>query len=799
MGVGPVNSIYTSSDLVNWTKIYGGSGSLNGVTYGNGTFIVVGNRGDIFQNIDMYKITYNGNGSTGGTMPTDSNPYAQNATVTVLGNTGSLVKTGNTFAGWNTAANGTGTPYVANATFGMGAANVTLYAQWKANPTYTVTYNGNGSTGGTVPTDSNPYEQNATVTVLGNTGSLVKTGSTFAGWNTAANGTGTPYAANATFGMGAANVTLYAQWTVNPTYTVTYNGNGSTGGTVPTDSNPYEQNATVTVLGNTGSLVKTGNTFAGWNTAANGSGTSYVAGATFTMAAANVTLYAQWTVNPTYTVTYNGNGSTGGTVPTDSNPYEQNATVTVLGNTGSLVKTGSTFAGWNTAANGTGTPYAANATFGMGAANVTLYAQWTVNPTNTVTYNGNGSTGGTVPTDSNPYEQNATVTVLGNTGSLVKTGNTFAGWNTAANGSGTSYVAGATFTMAAANVTLYAQWTANSGGGSGGIPTPPDDSKVISENGELSLPAGKTGEVSLGNAITIDIPANATDKELKLTIKQLTGTQDLLTDEDVLASPIIEILKNFSENFSKPVSLTFKFDPTKLSGNKRVVVFYYDEVQKKWVEVGGVVRGNQITAEVTHFTKFAVMVVGQATSEPEPTINFSDLSEHWAKASIKQAVSSGIVTGYQDGTFKPDKTVTRAEFAVMLMNALKTERAGAALTFTDTAKIGSWAQKEVAQAVQTGIINGYEDGTFRPAGEITRAEMAAMIARALGKYSEANATTTSFADDKDIPMWAKAAVAYVKQASIVQGKGDNQFAPGDHATRAEAVTVLLNMLAQKSK
>jgi uncharacterized repeat protein (TIGR02543 family) len=791
--------VKTGSTFAGWNTAANGSGT----SYAAGaTFTMAAANATLYAQWTVnptYTVTYNGNGSTGGTVPTDGNPYEQHETVTILGNTGSLVKTGSTFAGWNTAANGSGTSYAAGATFTMAAANVTLYAQWTVNPTYTVTYNGNGSTGGTVPTDSNPYEQNSTVTVLGNTGSLVKTGSTFAGWNTAADGTGTSYAANAAFGMGAANVTLYAQWTVNPTYTVTYNGNGSTGGTVPTDINSYEQHATVTVLGNTGSLVKTGNTFAGWNTAADGSGTSYVASATFSMATANVTLYAQWTVNPTYTITYNGNGSTGGTVPTDSNSYEQHATVTVLGNTGSLVKTGNTFVGWNTAADKSGTSYVADATFTMAAANVTLYAQWTVNPTHTITYNGNGSTGGTVPTDSNSYEQHATVTVLGNTGSLMKPGNTFAGWNTAADGSGTSYVADATFTMAAANVTLYAQWTASPGGGSGDVPTPPDDSKVISKNGELTLPAGKTGEVSLGDAITIDIPANATDKELKLKIKRLTGTQDLLTDEDVLASPIFEILKNFSENFNKPVTLTFKFDPTKLSGNQRAAVFYYDEVQKKWVEVGGVVKGNQITAVVNHFTKFAVMVVGQAASEPKPTINFSDISAHWAKASIKQAVSSGIVTGYQDGTFKPDKTVTRAEFAVMLMNALKTEGAGAALTFTDTAKIGSWAQKAVAQAVQAGIINGYEDGTFRPAGEITRAEMAAMIAGALGKDSEANATATSFADDNDIPTWAIAAVAYVKQASIMQGKGDNQFAPGDHATRAEAVTVLLNMLAQKSK
>ncbi|MGO4273788.1 S-layer homology domain-containing protein, partial [Paenibacillus sp. TAF58] len=104
----------------------------------------------------------------------------------------------------------------------------------------------------------------------------------------------------------------------------------------------------------------------------------------------------------------------------------------------------------------------------------------------------------------------------------------------------------------------------------------------------------------------------------------------------------------------------------------------------------------------------------------------------------------------------------------------------------------------VAQAVQAGVISGYGDGTFRPEALITRAEMAAMLAGALGKSNEVNAVT-GFADDKDIPVWAKASVTFVKQAGIVQGKGNNQFAPQDHATRAEAVTVLLNMLAHMSK
>jgi hypothetical protein len=132
----------------------------------------------------------------------------------------------------------------------------------------------------------------------------------------------------------------------------------------------------------------------------------------------------------------------------------------------------------------------------------------------------------------------------------------------------------------------------------------------------------------------------------------------------------------------------------------------------------------------------------------------------------------------------------------MLMNTLKLQGEGTVLTFKDTMKIGTWAQKAVAQAVQAGIIKGYEDGTFRPDAEITRTELVVMLANALGQIIDAHAAT-GFADDEDIPIWAKGSVAFAKQAGIVQGKGDNQFAPQDQATRAEAVTVLLNIREQK--
>ena len=239
---------------------------------------------------------------------------------------------------------------------------------------YTITYDGNGSTGGAAPTDANsPYTSGSTVTVLGNTGALIKGGSTFSGWNTVANGTGgTAYAAGSSLII-AANTTLYAQWSTLPSYTVTYNGNGSTGGTAPTDTNsPYTSGSTITVLGNTGALTKTGYVFNGW---ADGNGTPYAAGSTLNIAA-NTTLFAQWVVPTTYTVTYNGNGSTSGTAPTDANTYASGSVVTVGTNTGVLSKTGYSFNGWNTAANASGTNYAVGSTFAI-TSNTTLYATWT--------------------------------------------------------------------------------------------------------------------------------------------------------------------------------------------------------------------------------------------------------------------------------------------------------------------------------------------------------------------------------------------------------------------------------------
>lgn len=162
------------------------------------------------------------------------------------------------------------------------------------------------------------------------------------------------------------------------TYSVAYDGNGHTDGTVPVDPTSYTQGQSVTVLGNSGGLILSGFAFNGWNTQVNGSGVTYTQGQNFTMDTADVTLYAIWTENPTYTVTYDGNGSTAGTVPVDTSNYEEGQAVVVFENTGGLSLSGYTFTGWNTQADGGGTPYNQTDTFTMGTENITLYAMWEV-------------------------------------------------------------------------------------------------------------------------------------------------------------------------------------------------------------------------------------------------------------------------------------------------------------------------------------------------------------------------------------------------------------------------------------
>jgi uncharacterized repeat protein (TIGR02543 family) len=354
------------------------------------------------------------------------------------------------------------------------------------------TYNGNGNTSGTVPTDSNTYLSGDTVTTATNSGTLAKTDYRFTGWNTLANGLGTHYAVSSAYPMTADDTVLYAEWT--PVYTVTYDDNDSTSGTVPTDATEYITGESATVAGNTGTLAKTGFTFAGWNTLANGTGTRYAPAESYVIAGADVTLYAEWTA----TLTYDDNNSTSGSAPVDSTEYHLSESATIVGNTGSLARTHYKWLGWNTAADGTGTRYTAGGLLPISGA-VTIYAEWEA--AKTITYSGNSNTSGTAPTDATEYYTGDTATVAANTGTLARTGYRWMKWNTASDGSGTDRSPAATFTITT-SVTLYAKWQATysvtyygNNNTSGSVPT--DANLYIT--GETFLASTNSGSLARTN------------------------------------------------------------------------------------------------------------------------------------------------------------------------------------------------------------------------------------------------------------------------------------------------------------
>ncbi|MCR8634364.1 S-layer homology domain-containing protein [Paenibacillus radicis (ex Xue et al. 2023)] len=328
------------------------------------------------------------------------------------------------------------------------------------------------------------------------------------------------------------------------------------------------------------------------------------------------------------------------------------------------------------------------------------------------------------------------------------------------------------------------------GGGGASVNTQPSNS--------ISIAAGASGKVSLGDEASVVIPEGALSEAAQISIQKLELTDSLKTDKMKLISPIFEISKNINGNFKNPVTLTLQLDAALLRDNL-ASIFYYDESAKTWVEIGGTVSGTTITATVDHFTKFAVFAKNKEASKPEDkskpseSMNWKDIQGHWAQAQIEDGASKGIINGYSDGSFLPDHMITRAEFTLMISRALHLQGKTEKLAFSDANQIPSWALEGVSSAVNAGWITGYEDNTFRPDQPISRAEIAAIVGRAL-KLSDNNLTKPSFADEADIPSWAKGYVAAATAKGIVNGRSANLFAPNERATRAEVVVTVIRML-----
>lgn len=218
---------------------------------------------------------------------------------------------------------------------------------------------------------------------------------------------------------------------------------------------------------------------------------------------------------------------------------------------------------------------------------------------------------------------------------------------------------------------------------------------------------------------------------------------------------------------------------------QKVRLMFWDETRSGWQQVPAAadLKAGSVMAKTNRLGLFGLM------EDVRPLPAFTDTETHWARDLITNLAAGGIVNGYPDGSFQPARGITRAEFITLLANVLgwapETSRYG----FKDT--IPAWAQGSIGAAVNRGVVKGYDDGTFKPQKVITRAEMAVILDKALVLADSSQ--PSNYRDARLIPSWAVQSIRDTKVTGIMQGS-DNLFRPGDIANRAEATAVMAKAL-----
>ena len=307
----------------------------------------------IWQSLPTVTQSFAANGANGQISPVTT----QSDGSTTLPLSTGFTNPGYSFAGWNTAADGSGTQYAGGATYTFAGSQV-LYAQWIPD-VYAITY---AYDGGLVGATSAEFTVGSSALLLPIT---TNSGFTFAGWFTEAFGGTLVGLAGSAFTPSSSS-TIYAQWVQNATYSILFSANGGLGSIAPSSG---EANSSIVLPTVTG-LSNSGFAFSGWNTSADGSGTQYAGGSTFVVAGAQ-TLFAQWVLGPSETLTFDANGGSGSVAPIVGAP---GSTITLPDQTG-FIMTGFLVNAWNTSPKGTGKSYSFGQALKL-TSSIILYAQW---------------------------------------------------------------------------------------------------------------------------------------------------------------------------------------------------------------------------------------------------------------------------------------------------------------------------------------------------------------------------------------------------------------------------------------
>lgn len=309
---------------------------------------------------------------------------------------------------------------------------------------------------------------------------------------------------------------------------------------------------------------------------------------------------------------------------------------------------------------------------------------------------------------------------------------------------------------------------------------------------------GSAGGTLDGENATIVIPEGAFNSEIKISVVKVSDISALpITNGNKILGTVVEITADRTGEFNQPVIITLRFDQSLVDLEKnRVSICWLDETAGKWNELENVkvdTTTGTVSGGINHFTKFAVMEMEKTQPEEVPTlapvINLNDIKGHWAQAQIEKLVAAGAISGYPDSTFKPDQSISRAEFATVLVKAFKLEAKNGKI-FADTAE--HWAQDAIATVEALGIASGYSEQYFGADDPITREQMAVMISKA-AKLTPVESGKI-FSDQEQISEWARDAVNRASGHQIISGYPDNSFQPKADASRAQAVTVIARAL-----
>lgn len=326
----------------------------------------------------------------------------------------------------------------------------------------------------------------------------------------------------------------------------------------------------------------------------------------------------------------------------------------------------------------------------------------------------------------------------------------------------------------------------NSSSGSGGSGAPSNSGTIGAAGGKLTL-----------SGVTIEMPSGASDSLVRVTVNKMNDLSALPIDSKLkLAGEAFEITSSKDGEYQAPLTITSPYDKTKADYAKLTYALYsFDEQSRVWVQLGNATVDRELgTAAGTtrKLGKFAVLA-SENKAETTPAVPqetekapFGDTQGHWAEASIKELVKLGAINGYPDGSFKPNGSITRAEFITVVVQAFRLT-SPQSKTFADTK--GHWADKAIGTAAALDVIGGYSDASFGPDDLVTREQMAAIVVRAAGlKVGE---QPSSFADNAQISDWARQALGAAVSNGLLTGYEDGTVKPKANTTRAEAAAIVL--------